>query len=257
MKIAVLEKSSLSQLESTEVKIKNFISNDKELWHALSQKEDLDGLVSTLNNYLLGNIPGGDYIDTVYKICREILELRKDPGTYLVDSKGQTLFKLTENMMYAPPPSIGEDGTIKEITKQLHPKITSALTLSFHESDKLKILEQKYPNSQAFSHLRDPWLIVEYAAKIIEAVNTSKVSVNADDSFDVELFEIGKENTNGIFQAPNPNFIRTEIFGKSLARKILSLNSSEYLVSKIERCTNSKFSWYEVEVKFRRVASLE
>jgi hypothetical protein len=250
MDIQKINNSIDKNSSNVQFRIKLDISSDPKVWDALAKLEGLNELTAGIKRELGEKYPTEDLEQAAPVVAEEILTLRKNPGTYLVSTEGQALFKITPDMIFTPEPVPMEDGSMRAIAPRLHPKISSGIVLALHESNKLADLEAKYPNSEALQHLKDPWVIVEKAARIIIEQNGPSVSDNTWEDYREIVFEFGKENVNGVFQAFNPEFIRVNVFAKSLARKIVALNCTRYLIAECNRKSDSTYSWYEVIVHY-------
>lgn len=248
--------SGIDKAEKIDIRIRSYIQNNKAAWNALASKETAEELRDELRNQCSKEFNGEDLDDSINRMAAEIIELRKDPGTYLVTSEGTPLLKLTPEMFYTPPPSTGSDGSIRSPAPILHPRITSGITLAVHERGKLKTIEEKFPNSDALLHIKNPWTIIEKAFRVINEKYGPYVADNESYCDEIAYFMIGKENINGVFQSFNPNFIRSNVYGTTLAMKILDLNAVRYLVTRCERVTNSKHAWYEIDVMYSKAKAL-
>lgn len=245
MEIEKTNKNELSKDISIKFRIKYEISNNKDLWDALAKCEKSEDLKRTLKNFLMQEYSISDIEDELDDITDEIITLRKDPGNYLIGKDGRALFKITPDMIYTSPPSISEDGTLRKGQVQLHPKISGGITLAIHEKTRLKILEDKYPNSPALWHLKDTWSIIEVATR---ELTTRGLQISDDDALEIKEIEFGREAINTVFQSFNKDFVRYESFGVSLSKVILKENKRKFRFISCERLTNSKFSWYKAKV---------
>jgi hypothetical protein len=240
--------------ESIRFRIKRQISNEPDLYKSLSDCKSLSDLVSVLTRRFSQEYEGFNLPPLIHEISAEIIRLRESPGEYLVNSEGKTLFKITPDMLYTPPSSVSEDGRIINHGVRLHPKISSAIALAVHESEKIIKLEKKYPDSRALDHLRKPDYIGTRALEFISHENRSiRFGVDDTKEFTEEFIIIGKENIEGVYQAFNPSFVRAEVFAKSLARAILGRQPGRVSILSVDRKTDSKSSWYSAHVLFQSV----
>lgn len=242
--------TDLSRFKNLEFRIKNHISNNEKLWNKLASLSGKDEIRSELHK-IKDEFDDDEFDKTIDKISSEIIELRKNPGQYLIDTNGKPIIKLTDDMLYQPPPVAREDGSMAVLPPRLHPRISSGIALTIHEMSKISKLEAKFPNSQALVCLRDPWSIVEEASKEILKRGGPAICEYNDDSLNEIRLKIGVENVNGVFQSFNPQFIRHVVYGKNLANKILELNAKEYMVISCAKQSDSKLSWYDVIIHYK------
>ena len=230
--------------------IKKEININKSLWDQLAKAASESGLQEILSLHFQDHKNHPIFEETISYISKEIIDLRNNPGTYLVDGSGNTLVKLAPEMFYTPPPVVDETGKTTHLAPRLHPKISSGLVLALHERENIAKLEKKYPNSPALLHLKDSWSIVEKALEYIDKHSNLKCSETADGLLKKELLQIGLENVSTVFQGFNPLFIRSEVFGKTLGKKVIDLKPALFYISECKRNSNSRFSWYEVTVHY-------
>ena len=250
MNISRIDASLNKNTSNAAFRIKMDVSQNPSVWNEMASCQTKEDLVTCILKNFKNGYDEEDLLKAADDVSEEIIRLRSSPGTYLVSSEGKALFKLTSDMLFTPPPMEMEDGSMRVFSPRLHPKISSGIVLALHETNKLAELEDKYPNSEALTHLRDPWIIVEKTSALILGQNGPEVGDNQWNDQKEITFEVGKENINGVFQAFNPEFIRVNMFAKSLARKIIALNCKKYLINECVRKTNSTSSWYEVNIYY-------
>lgn len=234
-------------IESIRLRIKQEISSNGELYKRIAVLETYGDIYECLLGEFSQLFKGYSIHSIISELSAEILKLRAEPGHYLVDSEGKTLFKITEDMLYQPPPVVGEDGIERQPGLKLHPKISSGIALAYHETDKIRKLEKKYPNTKALDHIRKPDSIGMRTLEILEKDTHIKTSLT-EEEFTEHFIKIGRENIEGVFQSFNPDFYRVEVFANSLAKSILRLEPSRVQIISIERKNDTKYSWFEAHV---------
>lgn len=238
--------------ESIRFRIKKQISSEPDLFKTLSDCVNIQDLSEALLRRFSLEYEGFYLPPLIQEISAEIIRLRENPGEYLVNSEGKTLFKITPDMLYTPPSTVSEDGRIISHSVRLHPKISSAIALAVQESEKILKLEKKYPDSRALDHLKKPDYIGTRALELISLEN-SFIRLGIDDTqeFSEEFIIVGKENIEGVYQAFNPSFVRAEVFAMSLARAILMRRPGRISILSVDRKHDSKSSWYSAHVLFQ------
>jgi hypothetical protein len=178
------------------------------------------------------------------RLLTEFSVMLSDPGTYLIDeSTGSVIFKISAEMLVQYPDLKREDGRLVSRDKTLHPKFTSALALSRHHQTKLDRVIRDQP-FESVEHIVDPKSILREAKTL-----TKKTYANLPVDSETDLIEIGRENVNGIFQAFNPKFIRTNMYGAQLAKVLDQIEHPNYEFLGIKMRSNYKEMWYEVLVR--------
>ena len=249
-----LSRSELSAADSIDFRIRMFINDNPDKFKDVANLNSVDEIANLIERASQAEFEGEDVRDASLRIANECLELKKDPGSYLLDADGKPLFKLTKDMIYTPPPQKLDDGTIIQASPKLHPKITTGLALLAHEKSKLNSLQKMLPNSEPIKHLLEPWSIIEEASKILSRPGDPEVANSEEECTSEEYIEVGAENTNSVFQSLNSSFIRYKAFGAALAHKIRELGAYKYLISNIERSQDSKTTWFEITVKYSRLS---
>jgi len=244
MDIDLYQKNDLSTEVSFSFRIKYEINNNKKLWKSLSLCNTVLELKETLMCHLSEEYDLNDKEKECEKISQEIIELRKNPGNYLIGKDGKAILRITPDMLYHASPVTTEDGRIRPGPIQIHPKISSGITLAVHEKTKLANIEKSYPNSPALKHIKEPSSILDVA---ISFLLNQECEISEEEG-DEKILEVGREAINGVFQSFNPSFIRSELFGRSLALKMIKDGVKKFRFTKCERKYNSRFSWYEVSV---------
>jgi hypothetical protein len=175
---------------------------------------------------------------------------------YIVDGRtGLTIAPLTEDSLFTPPDYIGEDGKKHKSQTIVHPGISSALGLALQERSKIVTAITK--GGPAFEHLKDPSSITDVAKSILESLGYE--ICKCSDEF-MQIYEIGHEKEEGVFQSSNPSFHRYKMFGSILAKKVsdfMKLNNfqkCEIGIPKLIR--NGKQRYYSIEVKVAKVLVL-
>lgn len=175
---------------------------------------------------------------------------------YIVDGRtGLTIAPLTEDSLFTPPDYIGEDGQKHKSQTIVHPGITSALGLALQERSKIAAAIAK--GGPAVEHLKNPNSITDTAKKIIES---SGYEICKCSNGFVQIFEIGHEKEEGIFQSPNSSFHRYEMFGSILAKKIFDFmvlnNFQKCEISNPELIREKKQRYYSIMIKAARILEL-
>jgi hypothetical protein len=162
---------------------------------------------------------------------------------------------ITEKDLYQPPDYIGEDGKIHKAKLRLHPGLESSMAMELYEArlndQKLQYIAKQIaanPVAQlAYDHILNTSKILEAANRVLNKHNVKEGVIN--DPKEV-IFEIGKEQLDGIFQSPNLGFHRANLFGIILAKKILNLgNITTFKFKSIQIRQTSKYRWFEVKIE--------
>lgn len=174
----------------------------------------------------------------------EHLLLINDPGIYLTNASGNSVMKISQDMIFRPPPTHREDGTIVQQAAMVHPGVTSGLALIAQEKAWIKAIEDKYGTSLT-DHLKNPWKIVKMASAIL-IENGMSASEVENKIVENRVIEVGHENVSGIFQAANPSFRRIPIFATSVVSQIMALQAKNFYFVHVEQRRDSMERWYDV-----------
>jgi hypothetical protein len=200
--------------------------------------------------------PGtGDIFEkALEEILIELDQLRiSEAGLILIDNEtGKSILSLTPDMIYTPPDYIGDDGLVHKAKPILHPSISSALGLA--AQDKSIILNQlekaRDPKTKlAYEHVANPNRITELA---VERLKNIGVHITEDiNGIQAKDIEFGREQVDGIRQAPNIRFHRANMFAAILATKVFRECGEKGLCSfgPIRLMKNAKQRWYLIGVK--------
>ena len=175
---------------------------------------------------------------------------------YLVDERtGMVIAPLTNDSLFKPPDYIGEDGKKHEAQAILHPGLSSALGLALQERSKIAAAIEK--GGPTFEHLKNPSSIIIVAKEFLESQG---FQICECPDGDVQVFEIGHEREEGVFQALNEGFHRFRMFGMILATKISTeMKTNNYSKCEIgtpELIKTNKLRWYKISVKMKKFKEL-
>jgi hypothetical protein len=164
---------------------------------------------------------------------------------YIVDnSTGLVVLPLNENSVFTPPDYVGEDGQVHKANPIVNPGVSSTLGLVLQEKERVRLVLAQH-KGPAYEHLRNPNSIVRVATNKLHELGIEVGECEGT----LELVEVGREQVDGIFQAPNPAFLRFVTFGELLARKIAAMKPSRCDIGCPELKQNAKHRWYQVPVK--------
>lgn len=213
---------------------------NQQLAHCSSFSQTMDILLSHFHDMCADE----SFIHSLELFAMEHQTLSSDPGIYLNDPNGTTLFKLTDEMIFYPPDTIREDGTIIKRQPVVHPGITSGLALLSQERAWLKSVEEKY-GSEVVAHIKSPWNIIKLCSQIL-IENGMLPSETSNEDIAYINCEIGHENVAGVFQAVNPMFKRLSNFSMALTREIMTHRKNNFFFQDIKLRKDSHERWYEI-----------
>jgi hypothetical protein len=196
---------------------------------------------------VLRDIPPEPDLDAALVVFLDEQKKTKESGEAWIidDHSGLAIAPINESSLFRPI-HINEDGSKSYGAPILHPGISSRIAIRRQELEqKNKILEKLKPST--VEHIVRPKSILEVAS---EELSISGIECSVIDS-NIEIMEIGRENFDGLFQAPNEAFHRFVLYGKLLARRILSRDATAFEFNKIEERSNSKSRWYDVHVRLK------
>lgn len=197
----------------------------------------------------------------LYTLLEELDSMRRmEPSLYLVSSEtGKAIMPISPNSIFQPPDFIDENGIQRPAKPIVHPAITSSLALLAQKGAKLESLQRKVKDPfkrAALAHLSGLKSIIQSAEDRLLAIGV-KPSNLQDEESSHEL-EFGRDQIDGIYQAPNYSFHRANIFSAVLAQKILKLcgPNGSYQILEAKECKSSTQIWFMVNVKIRAVLQL-
>lgn len=223
----------------------------RECLTAHSHEERRDGVLHFLLPLCIAQ-PGGEPLLTkaVEHLLHELEQMKlAGHSRYIIDeSTGLAVAPLTANLIQKTPDFIDEGGNLRKGRQVVDPGFASALGLARQEMDRTEKALAKPGNltASAYEHLRNPNSILELAREHMDRAGIS----SAVDGNAVELtLEIGVEQSDGIFQAPNAGFHRQAAYGAQLARRIIADGHKACEIVGMEKKSNSKSRWYEVRAR--------
>jgi len=231
--------------------------HDTELRNRLAEAGEQE-IAGVLEDRFWDTYPDDEVRIAAKEAAKETIVMRANPGTYLIDSQsGKALFKLTEDMVYTPPDSFDESGNPRRQLPMLHPRLTSGLAMTVQERTRTAELERSVPSGmeESTAHLKDPWRIVDQAMERIKASGiafhgTAYLS-SAEPEFPEEVtLIVGREQADGMFQAPSFRFHRSVACGAALAIKVTELGAKRICFLAVDRKRSSKETWYEVRLRY-------
>lgn len=191
----------------------------------------------------------------VDELLLEIDQFRKLPASmYLIDESGQVVMPIGEAAIYKPPDFIGEDGKVRKAKPIVHPGVSSGLAMKRQDEYRFATALAKASATPlgvlALKHDLDPASMRGIAVEWLGAngVVVKELPPEAGSSVTIEF---GREQYDGIFQAPNYSFHRFRMFGELLGRKVLEAmggpGACDLGHPVLE--SNSKQRWYKVSFR--------
>ena len=164
---------------------------------------------------------------------------------YLVDQNtGLATIPLVEGSIFQPKDYVGEDGQLHKASPILDPGKSSALGLIMQDRARTQTALSTH-SGLAYEHLRNSSSILEVAREHLEEAGVREGPCEGH----VRVVEVGREQVDGVLQAPNPAFHRSALFGELLARKIAAFRVDRCELLDITLEQTGKQRWYAVAVR--------
>lgn len=236
----------------TDPNVREYVSGDRQ--SSDRRQRVMDGVKDVCR-------PGTEEVfeQVVNELLLEIDRFRKmPPSLYLVDGSGQVVMPMGEAAIYRPPDFVGEDGKVHQARPIVHPGISSGLALRRQDEHRLETAIARAATAGqlgvlALKHDLDPASMRKTAVGWLEAngVTVGELPPEAGVSVTVEF---GREQHDGIFQAPNYAFHRFRMFGELLGRKVLEAmgGSGTCDLGHPVLESNSRQRWYRVSFRLLR-----
>lgn len=191
---------------------------------------------------VLTNVPNEINLDAAIIIFIDEQKKIKESGTPWVidDHSGMALVPINKDTLFTPMKT-GPNGEKTPGIPILHPGISSKIALVRQELSQKSQLIKKFKGS-TIEHIVRPSSILDIAKEELEKLGLKSSSIEGEE----EMEEIGRENFDGLFQAPNEAFHRYALYGKLLARRIFSRRAASFELTRIYERSNSKSKWFDV-----------
>ncbi len=229
---------------------RDFETNEsvRECLTANTREEKRQGILHFTSHYAFGH-GGVRVLERAVDYILDELErmVAAGHGQYLVDTTtGMPVGPMTKDMVYQQPDFVNEAGVLVKGKKVVNPTVAAALGLARQEQHRTELALQSAGGSLAFEHLRDPESILRIAREELDRLQIPESELGEE----VKL-EVGREQSDGVFQSPNRSFHRHELYGRVLARRVVTAGYTECSLIDLQKKQDSKSRWFEVTVRVR------
>lgn len=241
------------------LRLRKLFQEDEDIKHAITIEDKEERRKQILTFVLKIANPGTEDVleEAINILLNEYEKMKLVPyQQYLIDEQtGMAIMPLTKDSLFQPPDYIGEDGKKHKAQIIVHPGISSAIGLAMQERSKIAAAITK--GGPEFEHLKDPSSIIKITKELLESEG---FEIGACPNGFIQIYEIGHEHEEGVFQSLNKSFHRYELFGKILAKKIIhdmknkGISRCELGIPQLMK--NNKHRWYTVSVMMKKIEEL-